>query len=104
MAVECCNHSLQSLWYNTYRPSVSKAFKTAVGKYSSAYAGSEQQDADEFFTWLLDMVHEDLNTPTTRISDDATNARVRVALFSLHRHSPNNKGCNYPECQQPPLV
>jgi hypothetical protein len=34
---------LQTLWLNTYRPPVSKHFKSVVGKFSQPYSGYEQQ-------------------------------------------------------------
>lgn len=40
--------------------SVSK-FKAAIEKRASQWRGSEQHDAQEFFLWLLDRLHEDLN-------------------------------------------
>jgi len=36
-------------------------FKSAVEKGALQWRGSEQHDAQEFFLWLLDRLHEDLN-------------------------------------------
>lgn len=36
-------------------------FKAAIEKRASQWRGSEQHDAQEFFMWLLDRLHEDLN-------------------------------------------
>lgn len=52
---------LKSLWSHQYSPDVSGKFKQLVAKYGSQYEGSDQHDAQEFFLWLLDKVHEDLN-------------------------------------------
>ena len=52
---------LKCLWNGQYDPEVTGQFKEVVGKYSSQYQGSSQHDAQEFFLWLLDSVHEDLN-------------------------------------------
>lgn len=35
-------------------------------KHASQYKGGSQHDAQEFLLWLLDQVHEDLNTATKR--------------------------------------
>lgn len=36
-------------------------FKFTVGRYSSMFHGYQQQDSQEFTSWLLDTLHEDLN-------------------------------------------
>lgn len=36
-------------------------FKYTVGRYSSMFHGYQQQDSQEFTSWLLDTLHEDLN-------------------------------------------
>lgn len=36
-------------------------FKATIGHYNRAFAGYFQQDSQEFFSWLLDSLHEDLN-------------------------------------------
>lgn len=46
-------------------------FKATIGRYNRAFAGYLQQDSQEFFSWLLDSLHEDLNRvvekpPTTK--------------------------------------
>ncbi|XP_054714110.1 ubiquitin carboxyl-terminal hydrolase 31-like [Uloborus diversus] len=53
---------LKSLWSCQYYSSISEKFKISVAKYGSQYEGSEQHDAQEFLLWLLDKVHEDMNT------------------------------------------
>lgn len=53
---------LKSLWSCQYFSNISSKFKTLVAKYGSQYEGNEQHDAQEFLLWLLDKVHEDLNT------------------------------------------
>ncbi len=52
---------LKCLWNGQYDPRVTGQFKEVIGKYGSQYEGSSQHDAQEFFLWLLDNVHEDLN-------------------------------------------
>ncbi|KAH3907984.1 ubiquitinyl hydrolase 1 [Parastagonospora nodorum] len=38
-----------------------KAFKNALGKANSLFSGYGQQDSQEFVSWLVDALHEDLN-------------------------------------------
>ncbi|XP_076366129.1 ubiquitin carboxyl-terminal hydrolase 31-like [Tachypleus tridentatus] len=57
---------LKSIWSCQYLPEVSNKFKSIVSKYGTQYEGSNQHDAQEFLLWLLDKVHEDLNTATKK--------------------------------------
>ncbi len=52
---------LKCLWNGQYDPKLTAEFKDVVGRYNSQYQGASQHDAQEFFLWLLDNVHEDLN-------------------------------------------
>ncbi|ABN65218.2 peptidase C19, ubiquitin C-terminal hydrolase 2 [Scheffersomyces stipitis CBS 6054] len=38
-----------------------REFKSTIGRYSSMFSGYMQQDSQEFLSWLLDALHEDLN-------------------------------------------
>lgn len=38
-----------------------REFKYTVGRHSSMFHGYQQQDSQEFLSWLLDALHEDLN-------------------------------------------
>ena len=57
---------LKSLWCGHYRTEISSDFKGVVGKYGPQYRGYAQHDAQEFFLWLLDKIHEDLNIATRK--------------------------------------
>ncbi len=57
---------LKSLWSLQYDPEISIKFKALVEKQNAQYKGGSQHDAQEFLTWLLDQVHEDLNTAPRR--------------------------------------
>lgn len=57
---------LKALWACKYHPELTIAFKQVVEKYGSQYKGRQQHDALEFLQWLLDKVHEDLNTASKR--------------------------------------
>lgn len=41
-------------------------FQAVVDRYGSQFRSSTQHDAQEFLLWLLDKVHEDLNTATKK--------------------------------------
>lgn len=38
-----------------------REFKYTIGRFSSMFHGYQQQDSQEFLSWLLDALHEDLN-------------------------------------------
>lgn len=57
---------LKSIWSCQYDPEISNKFKLVVDKYGSQFRGNNQHDAQEFLLWLLDKVHEDLNTATKK--------------------------------------
>lgn len=67
---------LKALWTCRDTPEHSSSFKAVVDRYSSQFRSSTQHDAQEFLFWLLDKVHEDLNTATKKryktikVSDD----------------------------------
>ena len=57
---------LKCLWSGQYNPVVSSRFKEMVGRATEQYQGTAQHDAQEFFLWLLDNIHEDLNQAAAR--------------------------------------
>lgn len=50
--------SFQPLTLTSVSP---REFKYTVGHFSSMFHGYQQQDSQEFLSWLLDALHEDLN-------------------------------------------
>lgn len=57
---------LKAVWHCQYNEDITSQFKSMVDKYGSQYRGNNQHDAQEFLIWLLDKVHEDLNTATEK--------------------------------------
>ncbi|KAK3519907.1 hypothetical protein QTP70_006660 [Hemibagrus guttatus] len=53
---------VRALWTLEYTPQLSVEFKTIVSKYGSQFRGNSQHDALEFLLWLLDRIHEDVNS------------------------------------------
>lgn len=53
---------VRALWTFEYTPQHSRDFKNAVSKNATQFKGNAQHDAQEFLLWLLDRVHEDLNS------------------------------------------
>ncbi|KAM8819480.1 ubiquitin carboxyl-terminal hydrolase 43 isoform 2-T2 [Rhynchonycteris naso] len=53
---------VRALWTREYTPQLSAEFKNAVSKYGAQFQGNSQHDALEFLLWLLDRVHEDLES------------------------------------------
>jgi ubiquitin carboxyl-terminal hydrolase 4/11/15 len=58
--VEAFAGFMRELWAGRERISP-RSFKFTVGKFAGQFSGYSQQDAAEFLTFLLDLVHEDLN-------------------------------------------
>lgn len=57
---------LKALWACQYSPELSTTFKQVVERHGAQYKGTQQHDALEFLQWLLDKVHEDLNTASKK--------------------------------------
>uniref|UniRef100_A0A3B3ZGC6 ubiquitinyl hydrolase 1 n=1 Tax=Periophthalmus magnuspinnatus TaxID=409849 RepID=A0A3B3ZGC6_9GOBI len=53
---------VRALWTLEYTPQLSVDFKTIVSKYGAQFRGNAQHDALEFLLWLMDRVHEDIDT------------------------------------------
>jgi len=69
---------LKALWSSQYEPEMTFKLKSVIEKYGAQYRGAAQHDAQEFLLWLLDKVHEDLNTATKK-----KYKKVKVLIFYL---------------------
>ncbi|CAG4979927.1 unnamed protein product [Colias eurytheme] len=85
---------LKALWSCRYVPDMSIAFKAAVERHGTQYRGNSQHDAQEFLFWLLDKVHEDLNTATKKkyktIKNTVGKSDEVVAAETLANHARRN--------------
>lgn len=52
---------LHLLWSGKYTKISPSKFKHTIGEFHSQFSGNEQQDSQEFLSFLLDGLHEDLN-------------------------------------------
>ena len=52
---------LRAKWQETKKNIVPKSFKEICGKYNNTFMEDEQQDAYDFYTFLLDTLHEESN-------------------------------------------
>ncbi|XP_072932015.1 ubiquitin carboxyl-terminal hydrolase 31 [Epargyreus clarus] len=85
---------LKALWSCRYIPDMSVTFKGAVERHGTQYRGNSQHDAQEFLFWLLDKVHEDLNTATKKkyktIKNTVGKSDEVVAAETLANHARRN--------------
>lgn len=85
---------LKSIWSCTYNPEISNQFKLIVDKYGTQYRGNNQHDAQEFLMWLLDKVHEDLNTATKKKYKTIKNSFGRSDEIVAQETLANHVRCN----------
>uniref|UniRef100_A0A9J2P0V3 Ubiquitin carboxyl-terminal hydrolase n=1 Tax=Ascaris lumbricoides TaxID=6252 RepID=A0A9J2P0V3_ASCLU len=61
---------IKSLWSNDINERIAREFYEVVRQFNNEYGTFRQQDAQEFLVWLLDKIHEDLNTAIVRLYND----------------------------------
>ncbi|XP_030649647.1 ubiquitin carboxyl-terminal hydrolase 43 [Chanos chanos] len=62
---------VRALWTLEYTPQLSVEFKSVVSKYGAQFRGNSQHDALEFLLWLLDRIHEDVNSSSSSSSSSS---------------------------------
>ncbi|XP_032590102.1 uncharacterized protein LOC6559677 isoform X2 [Drosophila grimshawi] len=81
---------LKALWTCRNESDHSTSFKAVVDRYGTQFRSSTQHDAQEFLFWLLDKVHEDLNTASKRRYKSIKNSYGRsdeiIAAETLANH------------------
>ena len=70
---------IKSLWQaDLYSIDICREFHEVLGYYGQQYGGVEQQDAQEFFMWLIDKVHEEsIKAPRKKPKD----LKVKFSVF-----------------------
>lgn len=56
---------MRSIWQSQEAIVVPSTFKSIIGDFHPSFGGNEQQDSQEFLAFLLDSLHEDLNSART---------------------------------------
>ena len=56
---------LKEKWVDEKKAIAPKKFKEICGEYNDTFRGFDQQDAHDFYTFLVDNLHEDTNIKTS---------------------------------------
>lgn len=59
--VEVYSELIKDIWSNNYTKVSPYNFKHTIGEFKPQFSGYQQQDSQEFMSFLLDGLHEDLN-------------------------------------------
>lgn len=72
--------------FNQFNPVVNpKKFKETIGKLHSSFSSNDQQDSQEFLSFLLDGLHEDMNE--ARTDSNKSNPRKKSLFGNLRSQS-----------------
>lgn len=86
----------QNLWDGNVQHVSPEGFKRALGRHAAQFQGYEQHDSQEFLSYLLDMLHEDLNRvhvkPYIEEGEDAgrTDSELANEAWNSYRHALRN--------------
>ena len=69
---------IDRMWGGEITVAAPTFFKAEMGALNADFAGRQQQDAQEFMSWLLDKLHEDMNMAR---GGNALELRVRGESF-----------------------
>ncbi|KAL9545985.1 hypothetical protein MBANPS3_006878 [Mucor bainieri] len=72
---------VRSMWSENYKFISPMTFRETVMRYSPLFRNSDQQDSQEFMVFLLDALHEDLNTHSSSSSSSKTLPMLGDAEF-----------------------
>lgn len=83
----------QNLWHGNVQHVSPEGFKRALGHHAAQFQGYEQHDSQEFLSYLLDMLHEDLNRvhikPYIEEGEDVgrTDSELANEAWNSYRHA-----------------
>uniref|UniRef100_A0A3B4DJC6 ubiquitinyl hydrolase 1 n=1 Tax=Pygocentrus nattereri TaxID=42514 RepID=A0A3B4DJC6_PYGNA len=95
---------LRALWTLEYTPQLSVEFKVIVSKYGAQFRGNSQHDALEFLLWLLDRIHEDVNSSSPSMSRTSSECShqdqpgVRHSFVQEHFQAQYKSSLTCPHC------
>eukprot|EP00041_Stephanoeca_diplocostata_P037567 m.1425024 g.1425024 ORF g.1425024 m.1425024 type:complete len:1498 (+) comp25063_c0_seq2:254-4747(+) len=86
---------VEDMWAGTFRVVAPTDFKDTLGRFAPQFAGFQQQDSMELFSYLLDNLHEDLNRIIKKpyvedIDDDKKMSDVELAQEKWRRYKLRN--------------
>ncbi|KAI8876380.1 cysteine proteinase [Backusella circina FSU 941] len=61
--------TIRVMWSESYRFIQPMSFRDALIRFAPQFSGTDQQDSQEFLTFLLDGLHEDLNPSQRRVPE-----------------------------------
>lgn len=74
---------LRVMWSQSYNFVSPMTFRDALIRFAPRFAGTDQQDSQEFLLFLLDGLHEDLNSAAGRHISDATSLEDELKFEKL---------------------
>ncbi|PON98373.1 Ubiquitinyl hydrolase [Trema orientale] len=85
---------LRKLWAPGARPFAPRMFKLKIAKFASQFSGYNQHDSQEFLSFLLDGLHEDLNRVKCKPCTEAKDAEGRPDEEVAEEHWENHLARN----------
>ena len=73
---------MKEKWYGKNKRIIPLKFKEACGEYNKDFANNYQQDADDFFNFLVNYLHEDTNLKQT-FNAPSNNESIDTNAFDL---------------------
>jgi ubiquitin C-terminal hydrolase len=88
---------VMALWRGSYRSVSPFDFKNVISQVAPYFAGTEQQDCQEFLVYLLDGLHEDLNRVRQIIyySSVIDWKYIKLLLYKCLIHTIMSRNCTF---------
>ncbi|KAG0176484.1 ubiquitin-specific protease doa4 [Apophysomyces sp. BC1021] len=72
---------LRVMWSETYNFVSPMTFREAIVRFAPQFYGADQHDSQEFLTFLLDGLHEDLNLASRKTDDDTMEENEQLSDY-----------------------